>query len=337
MASVDGRGAWRPCAIGPRPINWKLIGLAGSQKGAGRRGRAQLRFIDILTAVMVAAIWGFGFTLSKAALAGFPPIFLMALRFTLTAAVLVWFVKPPIGYMWKVALISLVGAGIQYSLTFTGLKGINASAAIIIIQLEAPVAALMAAIFLKDVIGWRRAFGMAVAFAGVVILAGDASVQGAYVSALLVLTGACFFAAGQVMTKALKGAVGGFQLTAWVAVFAVPQLFVASALIEDNHWHHLENADLIVWITILYLGFIMTALGYSLWYRLINRYSINVVMPFILLVPFSTVISAVLLLDEALSPYVLIGGLTTIAGVILIVFRGNPFGRKPAPEAVKSP
>ncbi len=287
-----------------------------------------MRLIDIMTAVMVAAIWGFGFTLSKAALAGFPPIFLMALRFTLTAALLVWFVRPPVGHMWKVALISLVGAGIQYSITFTGLKGINASAAIIIIQLEVPIAALLAAFFLKDAIGWRRAFGMAVAFVGVVILAGDASIQGAYISALLVLIGAALFAAGQVMTKALKGAVGGFQLTTWVAVFAVPQLYVISFLAEENHWHHLQNADRIVWITILYLAFFMTALGYSLWYRLINRYSINVVMPFILLVPFSTVISAVLMLDEKLSSYMLIGGLTTIAGVILIVFRNNPFARQ---------
>ena len=208
--------------------------------------------------------------------------------------------------MWKVALISLVGAGIQYSITFTGLKGLNASAAIIIIQLEAPMAALLAAVFLKDIIGWRRAFGMAVAFAGVVILAGDTSVQGAWISALLVLIGAVFFAAGQVMTKALKGAVGGFQLTAWVSVFAFPQLFVISFLTEDNHWQYVQNADHVVWLTVLYLAFVMTALGYSLWYRLIAKYSINVVMPFILLVPFSTVISAVLLLDETLSPYVLI-------------------------------
>jgi O-acetylserine/cysteine efflux transporter len=285
---------------------------------------------------MVAAIWGFGFTLSKAALAGFPPIFLMALRFTLTAALLVWFVKPPTGYMWKVALISMVGAGIQYSITFTGLKGLNASAAIIIIQLEAPMAALLAAVFLKDIIGWRRAFGMAVAFAGVVILAGDTSVQGAWISALLVLIGAVFFAAGQVMTKALKGAVGGFQLTAWVSIFAFPQLFVISLLTEDNHWQYVQNADQVVWLTVLYLAFIMTALGYSLWYRLIAKYSINVVMPFILLVPFSTVISAVLLLDEALSPYVLIGGLTTIAGVMLITFRDNPFRRKRPVEAAKT-
>ena len=287
-----------------------------------------MRPIDICTAVLVAAIWGFGFTLAKAALGDFPPIFLMALRFCLAAAVLIWFVRPPFGYMGRIFLITLVGAGLQYSATFTGLKGIDASSAIIIVQLEPAFAALLAAVLLKDMIGWRRAMGMALAFVGVVILAGEPSVHTAYASAGLVALGAFLFAAGQVMTKALGGAVGGFQLTAWVSVFAVPQLFICTFLFERDHWTALQNADGIVWIAILYLGLIMTGLGYSLWYRLINRYSINLVMPFTLLLPFSTVISSVFLLGERLKPLVALGGLVTIAGVAVIIIRRNPFARR---------
>jgi len=286
-----------------------------------------VRRSDILTAILVACIWGFGFTLAKAALAGFPPIFLMALRFTLTALALVWFVRPPVGHMGRVALISLVGAGVQYSITFTGLKGLDASAAIIIIQLEPVYVSLFAAIFLKDMIGWRRAIGMALAFAGVLILAGEPSIQGAYLSAGMVVIGSILFAAGQVMAKALKGAVGGFQLTAWVAVFAVPQLFLATFVFEADHWAHLVNAEPVVWIAVLYLGLIMTALGYGLWYRLINKYSINLVMPFTLLLPFVTVLSAIVLLGERPAPIVLLGGAVTIIGVAVIIVRNNPFTR----------
>lgn len=287
-----------------------------------------MRRNDILIAVLVACIWGFGFTLAKAALADFPPIFLMALRFTLTAAVLVWFVRPPTGYMGRIAMISIVGAGVQYSITFTGLKGLDASAAIFIIQLEPAFAALLAAIFLKDMIGWRRALGMALAFTGVLILAGEPTIRGAYVSAAMVALGSALFAMGQIMTKALKGAVGGFQLTAWIAVFAVPQLFLGTALFEDNHWSHVRDAGLVVWIAVLYLGLIMTALGYGLWYRLINTYSINLVMPFILLLPFATVLSAIVLLGERPGSFVLLGGAVTILGVAVIIIRENPFTRK---------
>ncbi len=299
-----------------------------SREGDFKVGGGGVRRSDILMAVFVACIWGFGFTVAKAALAGFPPIFLMALRFTVTAAALVWFVRPPTGYMVRVLMISIVGAGVQYSVTFTGLKGLDVSAAIIIIQLEPAYASLLAAIFLKDMIGWRRAIGMALAFAGVLILVGEPTIQGAYLSAGMVALGSLLFAAGQVMTKALKGAVGGFQLTAWIAVFAVPQLFLATALFEDSHWTHLRDAGTVVWIAILYLGLIMTALGYGLWYRLINKYSINLVMPFTLLLPFATVLSAIVLLGERPRPIVLLGGAVTIIGVAVIIVRENPFARK---------
>ena len=108
----------------------------------------------------------------------------------------------------------------------------------------------------------------------------------------------------------------------------MPQLFLATALFEDSHWTHLRNAGTVVWIAILYLGLIMTALGYGLWYRLINKYSINLVMPFTLLLPFATVLSAIVLLGERPRPIVLLGGVVTIIGVAVIIVRENPFARK---------
>jgi O-acetylserine/cysteine efflux transporter len=290
--------------------------------------RAAMRLSDMITAVFVVVIWGVGFTLAKAALAGFPPILLMAFRFSLTALLLVWFVKPPVGYMGRIFLISLIGAGLQYSFSFTGLKGLGASTGIVLLQIEPAFAAILAAIFLKDMLGWRRAFGMAIAFTGVVILLGEPAVRDAYVSAILMVIGAFLFASGQVMTKAMGGVVGGFQLTAWIAVFAVPQFIVGTLLFETDHWHHIQNADWVVWTVLVYMGVMMTAVAYGLWYRLVNRYSINLIMPFTLLLPFSTVVSAILILNEPISEWVIIGGLVTISGISIIVVRSNPFRRR---------
>ena len=57
-----------------------------------------LRPLDILMGIAVPLVWGLGVVFAKAAIEHFPPILLMALRFTLTALVLVWFVKPPPAY-----------------------------------------------------------------------------------------------------------------------------------------------------------------------------------------------------------------------------------------------
>jgi len=293
-----------------------------------------LRSLDLLTAVCVIAIWSLGFTLTKASLSEFPPMLLMVLRFTLTALVLIWWAPPPWRYMRKIFLISLIGAGIQYSITFTGLKGLDASTAIILVQLEVPFAALLAAVFLNDMIGWRRAIGVALAFVGVLVLAGEPTVREALVSAIMMAGGAMLFAAGQVMTKSLNGAVAGFRLTAWIAIFAVPQLVIASLIFEENQIDYVRNASLLVWGTIVYLGVAMTAIAYSLWYRLIGLYSINLVMPFTLLLPFMTTVFAVLILGEPLRPVVIAGGLITVAGVAIIVIRKNPFVKSGSSGAV---
>src|SRR3546814_9270170 len=43
----------------------------------------------------------------------------------------------------------------------------------IAIQLQVPFASLLAAIFFKDKLGWRRGFGMLIAFFGVAVIAGE--------------------------------------------------------------------------------------------------------------------------------------------------------------------
>ena len=98
----------------------------------------QLRLIDIVIGLIVPLIWGMGFVFAKTALEHFPPILLMAMRFSVTALVLVWFVKPPWALTGRIFVIALISAAIQYSLTFTGLQQIDASTAILVIQLEVP-------------------------------------------------------------------------------------------------------------------------------------------------------------------------------------------------------
>lgn len=276
-----------------------------------------MKSTDILMAIAVAVIWGMGVVFAKAAIEYCPPILLMAMRFTLTAMVLVWFVRPPWELLAKIFWIALVSAAIQYSLTFTGLKGMDASTASLVVQLEVPFGALVAWIVFRDRLGWRRAFGMLVAFLGVALIAGEPRYEDNLGSILLVVGGALTWAVGQIMIKAL-GVVGGFTLIAWVAVFAAPQLFVASWLVEDRQMEAIENAPPVVWMAVVYLGLVMTALGYALWYHLLAKHDVNQVMPFLLLLPVTTVAGGVLFLGETLTLHTLIGGALAIGGVAII-------------------
>ncbi len=273
---------------------------------------------------MVAVIWGGGFLFAKVAIEHFPPILLMAMRFTVTALVLVWFVPMPKRQLGRLFWIALVGSAIQYSLTFTGLQHIYASTAIIVIQLEVPFAVLIAVVFLKDRVDLVKITGMALAFAGVVIIAGEPHLQGDLFWVLMVAAGAFTWAIGQVMIKSL-GPVGGFTLIAWIAVFAAPQLYVASWLVEDQQFEAVRTAAWVVWAAVAYLGVIMTAVGYAMWYHLLGQYPVYQVAPFLLLLPVTTVLGGVLMLDEALTVRLIAGGLLAVGGVAVI----NLIHRKP--------
>lgn len=280
---------------------------------------------DIGLAISVPINWGMGFTLAKAGLGEFPPLFLMSMRFSLSALLLCWFFPPPVGQLRSIFLVALVSATIQYGLTFTGLMGLDASTAVLLVQLEVPFGALLAAIFLNDQLGWKRALGMALAFFGVSMIAGTPSLRHQLLSAFLVMSGALTWSVGQVMIKKMV-TITGFQLIAWVAIFAGPQMLIFSLILETGHLRALKNATILGWGTVIYMGIVMTAIGYAIWYHLLKKFDLNQVMPFILLLPVSSILAAVLFLGERPDSRTLTGGVFVIVGVAAIVFLGQ--GRK---------
>lgn len=293
-----------------------------------------MRPLDLLLAFTVPIVWGMGIVFAKAAIEHFPPILLIAFRFTVTALALVWFVKPPVELMRRIFAISVVSASIQYCLTFTALKYLDAATAGFLIQLEVPMLVLMGWLLLGDRPGSRKIAGIVVAFAGMALMSGDPKIQGAWGALLLMLAGITFWALGQIMVRRLgetrteaEGEVGGFVMVAWVAVFATPQLFLASWLVESDQIRLIREADWVVWGAVVYLGLVMTAFGYGIWYRLLGRYPVSKAGPFLLLIPVASTLGGVLFLGETLSLEVLAGGAVIVAGVALILIER----RRPVP------
>ncbi|MFO0996491.1 MAG: EamA family transporter [Alphaproteobacteria bacterium] len=290
---------------------------------------------DVAIAILIPLIWGLGFGLAKAGLGHFPPIFLIACRYALSALVLVWFATPPPRALLKrIALVSVLATTVTYSFIYTGLKGVDASTAGIIVEIEIPMAAIMAALLLKERLGWRRIGGMVLAFTGVLFIMGEPRVQENIHYVLILFAGTVCWSLSQVLIRSL-GQVGGFTLITWMAIFATPQLFIASYLIEGPQWDALANAGWQGWGVLLYLGFIMNALGYAMWYHLLGRHPVNVVMPYQLLVPVATVTTGVLILGETMTWLIAIGGVIVIAGVAVITIE-RPTRAPSAPPAATS-
>ena len=279
-----------------------------------------MKIRDLLLALSVPLIWGLGFTFAKAGMTEFPPLLLMGMRFCIVAFALVWFVPCPREHLRYIFWVALISSTLQYGLTFTGLSMIDASLAVIVVHLEVPFGVLLAVIILRERPGLQRIIGMLLSFSGIVLIAGQPSLDDQMFAIFLTGSGALVWAIGQLMIKRLGTAVGSFYLVAWVSVFSGPQMILASYLIEDGQWLAIQQASWVGWGTVAYLGIVMTALGYGIWYRVLSRNPMSQVMPVLLLLPVVTIVSSILLLGERPAPVVLTGGAVVLAGVAIIVF-----------------
>ena len=275
-----------------------------------------------IMALFVPLLWGLGFVFAKGAINHFPPILLMAFRFSLTALVLVWFTPLPFGEFFQLFKIAIVAATIQYSLTFTGVKGLEAGLASIIVQLEVPFLVILGALFLREKPGYKKWIGIAISFVGVATMSQQDELSGSFISIALVLGGCFAWALGQVMIRKLKD-VSGMQVTAWIAVFAAPQLFFMSAIFEDGQVEAIRTATPLVWWTVLYLGLIMTCLGYYFWNTLIRHHDVSKVAPFLLLLPVFSVLGGNVFLGETITIEKFYGGVTILLGIGVITINAR--------------
>ncbi len=269
---------------------------------------------QILLALIVPITWGFGYALTKIGMDQFTPLLLMSLRFGIAGLILVWFTKPPWGFMRELFIIAFIGSTIQYGFTYYGLKGIDVSTASILVQLEGPILALLSTLILKERLGWPRALGMGLAFTGVVIIAGEPRLSDSLDSVALVITGAVFWAIAQIMISRLKS-LSGITILAWVAIIATPQMLLISLVIEEGQWESIKTANLVDWSIVFYLSFIMTVIGYSVWYHLLRICDVSKISPFLMLLPVTSIIAGMVLLNEQFTLAMGIGGILVMTGV----------------------
>jgi len=271
--------------------------------------------------LVVTVVWGVNFAVVKAGLNMMPAIAFVALRFAVVGLLLLPWLKWPRRRMAELVGLSVLLGVVHFSLMFTGMRGLDVATASIAIQLQVPFAAILAAIFFNEKLRWRRLSGMAIAFAGVVLIAGEPRLAGNLLPLLLVIAAACTWAGANIQIKHIGDDVDVLSLNGWVALLAAPQLALLSWAVEDGQLAAIAAADWRLWASIAFQAVLVTIFGYAVWYRMMRRFSVNQVMPFTLLVPVFGVLSGVVFFDDRLTLLMILGGACTILGVAIITIR----------------
>ena len=276
---------------------------------------------DSLIAAIVPIFLGFGFVIAKPAMLELPPFLLMGLRFTFVALLLVWWFPIPKGFLKRIFFASLIANTTQYSITYTGLSYIDASAAVLLVQTEVPFGVLFAYFMLKEKPTLRALIGIAIAFVGVYILTGSPNLDGKFIGVSLVIIGSGVWALGQVLVKPLSKEINPLALVAWLGLFSGPILIALSAIFDGNPINYFSTATFETWMIAIYLGFIMQPITYGCFYYVLKRNPLYKVLPIVTMgIPPTGLLAAIFLLGEEPTKELFIGGAIIIIGVILIVF-----------------
>jgi O-acetylserine/cysteine efflux transporter len=279
---------------------------------------------DTFIASLVPIFLGFGFVIAKPAFESFPPILLMGLRFIFAASILVWWFPIPRGYLLKIFIASLIANTLQYSITYSGLDLIDASSAVLLVQMEVPFGVIFAYFMLKEKPTVRALIGIGIAFIGVYVLTGSPNLDGKIIGIGLTILGSAIWALGQVMVKPLSKEINPLALVAWMALFSGPILILLSAIIDGHNIEYIAKAEINHWIIAIYIGFIMQPVTYGCFYYVIKNNPIYKVLPIVTMgIPPTGLLAAIFLLGEEPTKELFIGGAIIIVGVILIVFTKN--------------
>lgn len=251
----------------------------------------------VLLAIAVAVVWGVNFVVIEVGLEGIPPLLFSALRFGLAAVPAIFLLGLP-RVPWRYVVgVGLVLGVAKFGLLFIGMdRGMPAGLSSLVLQSQVIFTLLFAIVFLGERPRPLQLAGVAVACAGMILIAVDKGL-GAPGSAfaLVIAAGACW-GVSNIITKRAKPA-DTLRFMVWVSAVAAVPLFVLSLLFEEPAFGQITLTGV---GAIAYLAGAATLFGFGAWGFLLRQYDASTVAPFSLLVPVVGIAAAWLLRGESI-------------------------------------
>ncbi len=282
-----------------------------------------------LAAFTAIVLWGVSFVATKAALREVSPITLIFTRFTLGVAVLVFVLKlrrespvPPRDAWPMLAMMGFVGIFLHQMVQAHGLTLTTAVRTGWLIGLTPIWSAVLAALFLGESFGPRKILGLLIGLVGalLVITRGELSASILALPStqgdLLVLASTWTWAIYTILGRTTLQRLGSARATA-AAMFA-GWVMMIPFFVGIAGWHEYRDLSSTSVSAILFLGIGCSGLGYWFWYAALERIDASQVAAFLYLEPLVTLLSAVVLLGEAVAPSTIAGGLLVLVGVLTV-------------------
>ena len=281
-----------------------------------------------LKLLCTSMFWGGTFVAGRVTAQHLPPFSAAFLRFAIAGACLLALVRIREGGLPKLSrnqfvpilILGLSGVFAYNVLFFIGLKHVIAGKAAVIVATNPIFVALLAALFFNESLSKGRIAGICLSVCGAIIAITGGRPLTLFDQALTWGDMAMFGCVASWVTYLLVGKIMMQNLSPHAAVtysclvgaalllpFSLAEGMLASLLLTP--WH--------VWLSLAYLGFFGTVLGFTWFYQGIKEIGPSRAAVFINFVPVWAILSGFLILNEPLCLALLLGAMMVGSGVYL--------------------
>jgi len=278
--------------------------------------------------LITTLVWGNSFIAIKHVVAHVTPLELVTVRFVPVALTFAALLLPTRGRQvwrmiradgWRLALMGLL-SGVLYNIFLGwGETRVAAGTASLIIALNPAFTYILSVIFLGEQFTWQRALGLTVAFGGVFVIirwgsGRTVTLDDARYAFITMLAPACW-AVYTVLGKPLVERYPPLLVTGISMSFA--GLF-SLVFVRPSFLAQLPVLPASFWWSVLFLAWPCTVFAFSVWLSALERMEAGRVAGFVYFVPMFAIAFSHWLLDEPVTPALLIGASILVGGVWLI-------------------
>jgi drug/metabolite transporter (DMT)-like permease len=296
-----------------------------------------MRVRDLLELCFLALLWGSSFLFIRAAVPEFGPIPLVALRLGISAVVLtpVLLARGGLESMRGSGRALLVHGTLYAALPFTLLAwaAVSMTAGLVaILNATTPLfAAIVAHLWMSERIGRWRALGLAIGFAGVLVLVwGGISFRagGSGWALVAMLAASLLWGAGGHYTRLRLGTRSPVAIS--VGTLAIAALALAPLAVLN--WPA-QPPSARAWLEVLSLGVVSSGFGFLLFYRLLRNIGPTRASSVTFLNPPVAMIAGAAYLGEPITLQMIAGAAVILAGTGLALGLVGPGARSQRPAA----
>lgn len=295
-----------------------------------RRRQASPYLLLALTPLLWAGNW----VLARVIVQDLSPIVLTAARWTLATLLLVVIARrdlaplPSRRDLARMALLGWVGIAGYTVIQYMALEHTTAINGSLVFSTNPVVTVLLAALWLRERIGWRQVAGALLSMAGVAIIltGGGGAWQFARLNPgdLLVVFSTLLWALYSLLGRLVLDRHSPLVVTTWAALASLPALWIAAAV--DLGQRPLPPLTALHGLSLVYMAVFPSLLGFVWWYVGVRALGAGVASIFGNLLPVYTAALSVLFLGETVAAAHLAGGLAVVTGVVLATGAGRVYG-----------